>query len=1292
VHKLFLRTFLFIFYLLNFSLGLLQAQICFTQNKGQWDNKVLYNAEVPAGNLYLESNCFTYSFYDNSALHEFHEGHIKTLPPTYKAHAFKVQFLGCTETKKLITSREENFTRNYFHGSDPSKWAGNVKSFQEVQYKNLYKNIDLTIYEDRNTIKYDFIVFPDGKVSEIALQYEGANTISIDKKGNLLISTSLNEVKECKPYAYQINDARIKKEIRCKFVLKNNVVTYSLPNGYDKSLPLIIDPQISFSTYIGSFADNFGYTASYDQEGNLYGGGIVFAVGYPTTIGAYDEEYNGGNIDCGITKFSADGTQLIYSLYLGGTANESPHSLVVNSNSELFIYGTTSSSDFPTTETAFQSVFAGGPPLIFTIPDGFNHENGSDVFISKFSADGAALLGSTYIGGSDNDGLNDTQLALNYGDFYRGEITLDNTENPCVASCTLSDDFPVTSGCFQASSGGGIDGVVFKLTSNLSELTWSSYFGGSNDDACYALQLDNDNNFYFTGPTASSNLPVSANAMNNDLGGIDGFVTKVNSSGTAILGCTYVGTSDLDESFFVQLDPDENVFVVGQTTGNYPISAGVYSNPNSGQFIHKISNDLSTSLLSTTVGTESGEIDISPSAFLVSNCGQVYLSGWGGVVNSFAGLFTSTTFGMPVTDDAFQSSTDGSDFYLMVLSPNMENLEYATFFGGGSSYEHVDGGTSRFDKNGTVYQAVCAGCGSNDDFPTQTGVWSQTNNSFNCNLGVFKFELSSVYAIANFEAPDLFCPGSVFDFDNNSIGANSYDWAFGDGDTSTEESPSHTYNDYGEYTVQLIASDTIGCLEPDTTLINFEIIFVPDLEIETVEPICNGVSTQLFATGGLNYSWSPTTGLSNSTIEDPTVSIDETTEYQLISFSVCGNDTAYVVVNVNAIITTLTEDTSICIGSALPLLATGGSFYAWSPDTYLTANNIPNPTSTPLENITYEVLITTAENCTATNQVTISVINGPPNIELTVNDSSICKGSSTQIIVLGAIDYEWTNVFGLNNYNTGSVIASPEVTSAYTVVGSNQCGTDEESITVSVHEAAVYATGDTITCTGGQVMLNAFGCVSYVWTPVGMFDDAQSSNPLAMVTDNTTFFVQGTDEYGCLDYASVSVQIFPPPTLTAGPDLVTDVGLPIGIQASSSESIVWEESEFLSCFDCEDPIATPEVTSIFYASIVDEYGCKAKDSMIVYVLGSLYIPNSFSPNGDGINDLFKAIGVDIQWFYLEIFNRWGEPIYTSDDIQKGWDGSINGYLVAPDVFVWRIKAKQKRGVPFEKQGTVTVVR
>src|SRR5665213_1861309 len=249
----------------------------------------------------------------------------------------------------------------------------------------------------------------------------------------------------------------------------------------------------------------------------------------------------------------------------------------------------------------------------------------------------------------------------------------------------------------------------------------------------------------------------------------DGYVSHLNAAGSSLLQSSYIGTSGYDQAYFVQLDQSSNVYLFGQTAGAYPVTGGVYSNPNGGQFIHKLNPTLSATIYSTVFGSGGNTPNISPAAFLVDTCENVYTSGWGGQCIPYGS--TGTTFGMPVTANAFQQTTDGCDFYFFVLKKNAASLWYASFFGGvGGSDEHVDGGTSRFDKRGVIYQSVCAGCGGTNNFPTTVGAWSQTNNSFNCNNAVIKldFQLVNLSAVAAAAPSDTICTGSAINFTNTS--------------------------------------------------------------------------------------------------------------------------------------------------------------------------------------------------------------------------------------------------------------------------------------------------------------------------------------------------------------------------------------------------------------------------------------------------------------------------------------------------------------------------------------------
>ena len=584
---------------------------------------------------------------------------------------------------------------------------------------------------------------------------------------------------------------------------------------------LVIDPQLIFTSFSGSLTDNWGFSATYDEAGRLYGAGVAFATGYVASTGAFQTTYNdppginlGFNPDVTITVFEPQGTTMLYATYLGGTAPDHPHSMVVNGNDQLIVMGTTGSSNFPT-QNPVQIINAGGNDVTI---NGYEFKK-SDLFVTRFNTSGTAVLSSTYLGGTGNDGLN-TAIIENYGDAARGEVVVDPSNNIYVTASTNSTNFPSTN-CTRCSNAGSQDAVVFKLNASGTSLLWSNYFGSTSDDAGYSLKYHNGAVF-ITGGTKGGNLPSTSGGFKSSYGGnLDGYLAKFNASTGALLQSTYVGTSQYDQSFILDVDKLGNVYAFGQTLGNYPITAGAWGTPQyRKQFIHKISNDLTSSQASTAFGSPSGSLNLVPTAFNVDDCLNILLSGWGGVTNN--GYFPTTVEQLPVSPDALQDASNGSDFYFMVLTKNFGTFKYGSYFGGSTSSEHVDGGTSRFDERGRIYQAVCAGCGGNDDLPTTPGAFSETNNSSNCNLGVIKLDfetgLEAKAKLTLTTSSIRIVTSSTLKLDNNSVNAYAYFWDFDQGDTSNLKDPVITFPNLGTYNVMLVAIDTV-CDIYDTTFI-----------------------------------------------------------------------------------------------------------------------------------------------------------------------------------------------------------------------------------------------------------------------------------------------------------------------------------------------------------------------------------------------------------------------------------------------------------------------------------------
>ncbi|MCF8255675.1 MAG: hypothetical protein K9J84_13950, partial [Bacteroidia bacterium] len=737
-----------------YAIEIPKSGIQFTENKGQWEAPFLFKADIPIGNLFIEKDQLTYLFVDKEATHEMQHGK-KT--DAIHFHSVKVKFLDANPNSTIIKDYKSEAYYNFFVG-EQKFWKSEVYAYKKLTIKNLYPQIDLEILAQPDGIKLNFILGVGADPNKIKVQYDGADKLFL-KNNQLHVQTSLGELLEESPFSFQMKDS-VQEMIDTKYQLTNNILTYKL-DRFNPKEPLVIDPAVVFGTYAGSAADNFGFAASFDNLGNAYGAGTVYAANFPYTAGAFDVSFNGGSSDNNeyardafIMKFNPNGSSLIFGTFIGGSDNEQPHSVTFYNN-EIIVFGTTNSGNFPVTNNAFDKTYNGG----------------SDLFVLKLNGAGSILNGSTFIGGTQDDGINGEahfgfpaqthSLPYNYADWYRGEVITDLVGNIYVSTCTRSNQsqaIPLINSA-QTSYGGGFqDGYFVKLNNSLSNIIFSTFIGGSGNESAYSVCINNLNEPIIGGGTTSANLPFGSSNFPYS-GDVDGFIAKYSSSGS-LVRVIYTGTGFYDQIFFVQTDEQNNIYAMGQTKGNMPRTLGTYGVNNAKQFLQKYNSSLTSLLLSTTFGKPGGtEPSISPSAFLVDVCGRVYVSGWGGGTNTSYHNGMDNVFGLPTTSDAFQKSTDGSDFYLMALSPNFGTLLYATFYGGIQSQEHVDGGTSHFDKSGIVYQAVCAGCGGLDDFPTTSNAYSRINpgkRAYNtsiggCNLGLFKFDMRTYILAPTFK-------------------------------------------------------------------------------------------------------------------------------------------------------------------------------------------------------------------------------------------------------------------------------------------------------------------------------------------------------------------------------------------------------------------------------------------------------------------------------------------------------------------------------------------------------------
>jgi len=1182
-----LRTFVFgilffVFVLDSYATApVANSGLSFERNKAQWPSQVLFKADIPSGRMFLERNKLTFVYHNTEDLEKCHKIHeaesseeiIAAASTKIRCHSFKVNFLGSSEATKVNGEQIKEEYRNYFIGNDKSKWASNVEVFDGVRYSKIYPSIDLSVYSYNGMPKYDFILNANADLRNISLSYEGVNCLAIED-GNLKVITSVNEIIEQKPNAYQeVNGQTI--EFRSKYKLKGNIVSFEILSSYDRTIPLIIDPLITAATYLGSTSTVLGCCATYDSQGNIYGGGVSYGNGYPVTIGAFDVSFN-SITDISICKLNPTGSSLLYSTFLGGEWVEWPQSLIVNSDNELCIFGATGSIDFPTSSGCYDNSLNGG----------------RDIVISHLNEFGSLLLGSTFIGGDDADGCLDS---ARFGGGIRptGEIITDSSGNIYAVSLSLSSNFPITPGA--RSHVAGEDVVVFKLNADCSNLLWSTCIGGTDNDRGSGIRSLKLGDIVITGSTNSLDFPSTPGAYHTSYQGgtNDGFITRISPFSNSIVSSSFYGTDVDDKSSLIDIDSSDNVYIYGQTLGNIPIiTANTFGVAGSRNFIAKLNPLLSTLVFQTVIGNMTGiGKRLTPTAFCVDTCENIYLSGYYNAGN------TLVDFDFPITSNAFYAdpyilttnNVGYGAFYFAQLSANASSLKFGTFFPGG----HVDGGLSRFDKVGNMYQAICMIRGI-DVAPTLPNSFSLAMPGGGNDLYLLKVDFQSLAnANAAVSPADSGCSPFHASFSSGFSNGKKFTWNFGDGTAlDTARNPTHTFSDTGNFQVQLIAYDSTLCVVADTTYLNIYVApeLVQQVVVDTI--LCNVPSMNLQAhdtTSGNNYQWSTNAATSYITINRAdTFWVD-------ISNKGCAVRDTFIVDKLAP--PDLGPDTNLCTGQIILLEPQViGESYLWSSG---------DTTSTiQINSAAIYWVDAYKQACTLRDSISVGFIDYP--IVNLGRDTTFCPYN------LPVMNLDAGNLQSSHHWSTGDTTTLIQTSSEgdyWVEVGNAQCKASD-TIHVSVSLPIIQPQEEVSFCDPSDAVLDAkISGVDLLWN-----------------TGDTT----------------LRIQVF-------------------------KSGLYWYQISYANCLET--------------------------DSIDVTITNSgLWIPNAFTPNGDGKNDVFLPVGNDIQEMNMEIYNRWGQHLFTSKSLQSGWDGTVNGNLVQPGVYNYRLSYLMGcSGEYFYKDGYVLVM-
>ncbi len=617
-----------------------------------------------------------------------------------KSSILRMKFVGANYLPQLTGLGELSGKCNYFIDNNPKKWRTNIRAYARVKCQNLYPGIDLIYYGNQRHLKYDLTLTPGTNPESIRLAFDGAEKFRLDERGDLVIVTPVGEVRQHKPVIYQ-EKSGVKQEVAGRYVVKaNNEVGFKVAS-YDRKMPLVIDPVLSYSTFLGGSGDDLANAIAVDSYGNAYVTGRTSSLNFPTTPGAFQA---GGIWDAFVIKLNPAGV-LIYSTYLGGGINDEGFGIAVDDSGNAYVTGGTDSTNFPTTTGAFQTVNAGS----------------SSVFVAKLNPAGNSLIYSTYLGGTD--GLIHSGRGQNRG----LAIAIDSFGNAYVTGWTDTINFP-TVNALQATYNAGTCGndaiiacptaYVTKLNATGTSLIFSTYLGGRGGSIGRGIAVDSSGNVYLTGSTGSASFPTANSLQATLAGSTDAFVTKLRLGGDALIYSTYLGGSKQDIGNSIAVDSSGNVYITGSTEStDFPTVNPIQ--PNKGgcppgpftlacndAFVTKLNSMGSAIVYSTYLGGSSADIS---NGIAVDRAGNAYITG------------QTLSEDFP-TRNAFQSNKRGDsssfDAFVSKLNAAGSGLIYSTYFGG---KENENGSGIALDSFGHVYLAGNTGSAN---FPTINSIQS----------------------------------------------------------------------------------------------------------------------------------------------------------------------------------------------------------------------------------------------------------------------------------------------------------------------------------------------------------------------------------------------------------------------------------------------------------------------------------------------------------------------------------------------------------------------------------------
>ncbi len=643
--------------------------MAFEANQGQTGRRAKFLSRGSGYTVYLTSHEAVLALRRPSSSSRKFDPLLRAQNPEPQDAVFRMKPVGAQAAREVSGIEELPGKSNYFLGNDPSKWRRNIPTYAKVGYREIYPGIDLIYHGHQGQLEYDFVVAPGGDPKTIRLAFPGAERLKVDSQGDLVVEAQGAKVRFCKPVVYQPGEGSgLLRNPRAQFVEGHYVLHPSKQESrdsrvkvsvsqieagfeiahYDASQPLVIDPVLVYSTYLGGSGADWGAGIAVDSAGNMYVTGRTQSTNFPTA-NPLQGAHGGSFEDAFVAKLDSSGSTLLYSTYLGGSQDDVGSAIAVDSAGNAYVTGSTFSTDFPTANPL-------QPRLGNCCMD--------DAFVAKLDSTGSTLVYSTYLGGADND--------------EASAIAVDGDGNAYVTGYTVSTNFPTANPLQPAK--GGVDGsnsnaFVAKLNPAGSALVYSTYLGGSQSDVGSGIAVDSTDNVYLTGYTQSPDFPT-ANALQPMYGGFqDAFVAKLDSSGSTLLYSTYLGGSSVEFGNGVAVDSTGNLYVTGQTgsadfpTANplQPVNGGGYD-----AFVAKLDVTGSTLLYSTYLGGSQFDGGF---GIAVDSSGNAYVTG----------STASTNF--PTANPLQPANGGGYDAFVAKLDATGSTVLYSSYLGGSQEEE-----------------------------------------------------------------------------------------------------------------------------------------------------------------------------------------------------------------------------------------------------------------------------------------------------------------------------------------------------------------------------------------------------------------------------------------------------------------------------------------------------------------------------------------------------------------------------------------------------------------------------